>query len=115
MHRLDEVDDADDTVDDQPIDASNIGTAWKLFGQMLSTRLRAVGACARSRNWAVSRSGSSLRIFHDASRRRSRKSDENGAGREAARSGYREYPRAMRQSTAAFLAAFVQGISGTGH
>jgi hypothetical protein len=56
-----------------------------------------------------------LRIFHDASRRRSRKSDENGAGREAARSGYREYPRAMRQSTAAFLAAFVQRISGTGH
>jgi hypothetical protein len=49
------------------------------------------------------------------SRRRTCKIGENGAGREAERGGYREYPRAMRQSTAAFLATLVQGISGMGH
>jgi hypothetical protein len=33
-----------------------------------------------------------------------RKGDENGALREAARSGYREYPRRPRQCSAPFLA-----------
>src|SRR6185437_10092436 len=63
----------------------------------------------------VSRPGNNLPNRIADSRRRLRKSGENAAGREAAGGGYREYPRAMRQSTAAFLATFVRGISGTGH
>jgi hypothetical protein len=35
--------------------------------------------------------------------------------REASRSGYREYRQGSRQSGVTFLAAFMQGISGTGH